>query len=274
MKFYRPLRDIKAITFDLDDTLYDNYPVIRKTTEASHAALQAFHPALRAITPEDVAASRSQLRASEPEIYHDVDVSEWRRRSVEHVMCQAGLTPSEAAEGATQVMDVFHQWRSQVDMPAETHDTLNALAKKVPLVAITNGNAQPEKLGLAHYFQFSLRAGPDGRAKPWLDMYRGWICISWPRNVLISPRNTFCTLATISPPMWQARFVLACRPAGLTFVRVISCRSRMPVCCHTLKFPSWHHSPRCYNGCKFIQSYASHFLTYWCLWTFLNCSTV
>ena len=85
MKFYRPLRDIKAITFDLDDTLYDNYPVIRKTTEASHAALQAFHPALRAITPEDVAASRSQLRASEPEIYHDV--SEWRRRSVEHVMC-------------------------------------------------------------------------------------------------------------------------------------------------------------------------------------------
>lgn len=170
MKFYRPLRDIKAITFDLDDTLYDNYPVIRKTTEASHAALQAFHPALRAITPEDVAASRSQLRASEPEIYHDV--SEWRRRSVEHVMCQAGLTPSEAAAGATQVMDVFHQWRSQVDMPAETHDTLNALAKKVPLVAITNGNAQPEKLGLAHYFQFSLRAGPDGRAKPWLDMYQ------------------------------------------------------------------------------------------------------
>ncbi|NEK83647.1 MAG: 5-amino-6-(5-phospho-D-ribitylamino)uracil phosphatase YigB [Pantoea ananatis] len=170
MKFYRPLRDIKAITFDLDDTLYDNYPVIRKTTEASHAALQAFHPALRAITQEDVAASRSQLRASEPEIYHDV--SEWRRRSVEHVMCQAGLTPSEAAAGATQVMDVFHQWRSQVDMPAETHDTLNALAKKVPLVAITNGNAQPEKLGLAHYFQFSLRAGPDGRAKPWLDMYQ------------------------------------------------------------------------------------------------------
>ncbi|MCW0313241.1 5-amino-6-(5-phospho-D-ribitylamino)uracil phosphatase YigB [Pantoea ananatis] len=170
MKFYRPLRDIKAITFDLDDTLYDNYPVIRKTTEASHAALQAFHPALRAVTPEDVAASRSQLRASEPEIYHDV--SEWRRRSVEHVMCQAGLTPSEAAAGATQVMDVFHQWRSQVDMPAETHDTLNALAKKVPLVAISNGNAQPEKLGLAHYFQFSLRAGPDGRAKPWLDMYQ------------------------------------------------------------------------------------------------------
>ena len=39
MKFYRPLGPIKAITFDLDDTLYDNHPVIRKTTAESHAAL-------------------------------------------------------------------------------------------------------------------------------------------------------------------------------------------------------------------------------------------
>ena len=170
MKFYRPLRDIKAITFDLDDTLYDNHPVICKTTEASHAALQAFHPALRSIMPEDVARLRNQLRLSEPDIYHDV--TEWRRRTVEQVMSDAGLTPGEAAAGAAQVMDVFHEWRSQVDMPAETHDTLRALAKKVPLVAITNGNAQPEKLGLSEYFQFSLRAGPDGRAKPWLDMYQ------------------------------------------------------------------------------------------------------
>ena len=28
MHFYRPLRPIAAMTFDLDDTLYDNYPVI------------------------------------------------------------------------------------------------------------------------------------------------------------------------------------------------------------------------------------------------------
>ena len=68
MKFYRPLRAIKAITFDLDDTLYDNYPVIRKTTEASHAALQAFHPALRDVTPDDVATLRNQLRLREPDI--------------------------------------------------------------------------------------------------------------------------------------------------------------------------------------------------------------
>ena len=47
MHFYRRLKPIKAITFDLDDTLYDNYPVILKTTEESHRFLQAYHPSLR-----------------------------------------------------------------------------------------------------------------------------------------------------------------------------------------------------------------------------------
>ena len=138
MKFYRPLSAIKAMTFDLDDTLYDNYPVIRRTTLESHAALQAFHPALRDFTPQDY----QQLR------------------------------DAEATAGAAEVMAVFHQWRSQVEMPDETHQTLKTLAEKIPLVAVTNGNACPEKMGIAEYFRFTLRAGPDGRAKPWQDMYQ------------------------------------------------------------------------------------------------------
>ena len=44
-------------------------------------------------------------------------------------------------------------------------------AEKWPLVAITNGNAQPELFGLGNYFQFVLRAGPHGRSKPFNDMY-------------------------------------------------------------------------------------------------------
>ncbi|WP_310616776.1 5-amino-6-(5-phospho-D-ribitylamino)uracil phosphatase YigB [Pantoea sp.] len=169
MKFYRPLRQIKAITFDLDDTLYDNHPVIRKTTAESHAALQAYHPALGDFTPADYQALRDELLVREPEIYHDV--SEWRRRSVELALINVGLSAAEATKGASEVMSVFHRWRSEVEMPEETHATLTALGNKVPLVAITNGNANPEKLGLSCYFEFALRAGPHGRAKPWQDMY-------------------------------------------------------------------------------------------------------
>lgn len=170
MKFYRPLRTIKAITFDLDDTLYDNHPVIRKTTAESHAALQAYHPALCDFTPAEYQALRDELLAREPEIYHDV--SEWRRRSVELALINIGLSAAEATAGASEVMSVFHRWRSEVDMPEETHATLTALGNNVPLVAITNGNADPQKLGISHYFEFALRAGPHGRAKPWQDMYQ------------------------------------------------------------------------------------------------------
>lgn len=169
MKFYRPLRPIKAITFDLDDTLYDNRPVILRTTTESHAALQAYHPALSTFSEADYQALRDELRLREPDIYHDV--TEWRRRSVELAMLNVGLSPAEARAGADKVMTVFAHWRSQVEMPEETHLTLAALAARVPLVAITNGNADPARLGIEHYFQFSLRAGPHGRAKPWQDMY-------------------------------------------------------------------------------------------------------
>ncbi|WP_348251011.1 HAD-IA family hydrolase, partial [Salmonella enterica] len=40
-----------------------------------------------------------------------------------------------------------------------------------PLVAMTNGNAQPQRFGLGDYFKFVLRAGRDGRPKPFSDMY-------------------------------------------------------------------------------------------------------
>ncbi|CAJ0992576.1 5-amino-6-(5-phospho-D-ribitylamino)uracil phosphatase YigB [Pantoea sp. Nvir] len=169
MRFYRPLRAIKAITFDLDDTLYDNSPVIRKTTDESHAALQSYHPALREFTMLDYQILRDELLSREPDIYHDV--SEWRRRSVELALLNVGLSTQEATAGSEEIMSVFHHWRSQVEIPEETHRTLQALVKKVPLVAITNGNARPEKLGISDYFQFTFRAGPHGRAKPYKDMY-------------------------------------------------------------------------------------------------------
>ena len=112
---------------------------------------------------------RQTLLASEPEIYHDV--TEWRRRALELGMINAGLSATLAKTGADEAMANFAHWRSLIDVPQETHDTLAQLAEKWPLVAITNGNAQPELFGLSDYFRFVLRAGPDGRSKPFADMY-------------------------------------------------------------------------------------------------------
>ncbi|MDW8848192.1 5-amino-6-(5-phospho-D-ribitylamino)uracil phosphatase YigB [Erwinia sp. MMLR14_017] len=169
MHFYRPLRPVAAMTFDLDDTLYDNHPVILRTTKESHAFLQSYHPALNEFSVEHYQQLRDSLREQEPEIYHDV--SEWRRRAVELAMLKVGLNAREADEGSRAVMANFAQWRSKIEVPQETHVTLAALAERIPLVAVTNGNAEPHLFGLDKYFKFILRAGPDGRAKPYEDMY-------------------------------------------------------------------------------------------------------
>lgn len=169
MRFYRSPGPISAITFDLDDTLYDNRPVIQRTEQEALAFVQNYHPALRTLENADLHRLRQAVREAEPEIYHDV--TRWRHRAVERAMLNAGLSAEDAVAGANAAMMNFAKWRSRIDVPQETHDTLKALARKWPLVAITNGNAQPELFGLGDYFEFVLRAGPDGRSKPFSDMY-------------------------------------------------------------------------------------------------------
>ncbi|WJY15365.1 5-amino-6-(5-phospho-D-ribitylamino)uracil phosphatase YigB [Pectobacteriaceae bacterium CE90] len=169
MHFYRPLTAISAITFDLDDTLYDNHDVIRRTEQESIHFLQEHYPVLRHMQAVDFQRLRAELRAQEPEIYHDVTL--WRWRAVRLALIRHGVSEAEASAGANVAMENFAYWRSRITVPQSTHDTLGALAEHCPLVAITNGNADPYACGLGDYFQFILRAGPNGRAKPFSDMY-------------------------------------------------------------------------------------------------------
>ncbi|OSN04401.1 flavin mononucleotide phosphatase [Lonsdalea iberica] len=169
MHVYRPLGRIEAITFDLDDTLYDNGEVVRRSSREALRFLRDLHPGLSTLTEAEFGALRDELRAQEPEIYHDM--TEWRRRTVALALRRQGMSEAEADDGAAQAMTHFAYWRSRISISQETHDTLGALAQRWPLAAITNGNADPHACGLGEYFQFVLRAGPDGRAKPWHDMF-------------------------------------------------------------------------------------------------------
>lgn len=61
MRFYRPLGQISALTFDLDDTLYDNRDVILRTEQESLAFVQNYHPALKTIQNKDFQKLRQSL---------------------------------------------------------------------------------------------------------------------------------------------------------------------------------------------------------------------
>ncbi|EON87167.1 5-amino-6-(5-phospho-D-ribitylamino)uracil phosphatase YigB [Plesiomonas shigelloides] len=170
MQFFRPLRPIAALSFDLDDTLYDNEPVMHACEQDAAAALGRRYPQLAHLSSADWAARRHLRAQREPALQHDMTAL--RGATIAAELVAHGMAESEAERGAQQGMAEFIRLRNRIRVPQETLQVLAALAERWPLVAISNGNADPALIGLAPYFQFCLRAGPDGRAKPYPDMFQ------------------------------------------------------------------------------------------------------
>lgn len=170
MRLYKNLAAIHALSFDLDDTLYPNSNVIVAAEQAMQQRLQQLKPDLPYNDPQYWWQQRKLLAAQNAEIRHDV--SRWRLLAVEQGLVAQGLSSCEAGEIAELALGAFLQERTNISVSAEIKQLLAQLASKFPLVAITNGNADIQRMGIAPYFQFALRAGPDGRMKPFPDLFQ------------------------------------------------------------------------------------------------------
>ena len=68
-------------------------------------------------------------------------------------------------------MSYFLHWRHQIDVPPQSFEVLKQLKQHYKLVAITNGNVEPARIGF-HHFGLILRGGEHGRAKPHEDLFQ------------------------------------------------------------------------------------------------------
>ena len=167
---------LKAITFDLDDTLWDNHGVMART-EAGHyrwllEALEAWcavrqAPAL-ALTEEagglDYLQRRQALAKQVPERRGDFT---WLRlRALEAQLEAAGLPRSAALMWAAAAMNEFHRLRVQVTPHPEAAGLLAVLTERYQLAAITNGNIHLARQPLAAYFPVAIAAGEILAPKP------------------------------------------------------------------------------------------------------------
>ncbi|WP_135445478.1 5-amino-6-(5-phospho-D-ribitylamino)uracil phosphatase YigB [Vibrio tasmaniensis] len=169
MRIYRGLKPIKAMTFDLDDTLYDNWPVIMKVEKEMAQWLYQKHPVSASLSLEEWQGIKQQVASENPALKHDVTV--WRETQIKRGLLQLGYSQQQAKQAAREGIEHALWLRNQVEVPQETHRVMAELSQRIPLVAITNGNVDPHKIGLGQYFQLILKAGPDGRAKPYPDMF-------------------------------------------------------------------------------------------------------
>lgn len=169
MKFYRQLKPIKAMSFDLDDTLYDNRPVITRLTREATAWFHQHHPI--SSTRDDAWWLQLKLRLAEQDNWLYSDLTLWRHHTTQVGLTQLGYSSQQAKQAADELLEVVFSLRSDFVVPDETHHVMNQLAEKYPLVAITNGNVDVERIGLSGYFTLILKGGRDGHAKPHPDMF-------------------------------------------------------------------------------------------------------
>lgn len=152
---------IRAVTFDLDDTLWPVAPVIERAEHAMHAWLAAHCPAVAA--RYDVGALREMRRrvaAEHPRLAHDF--SALRRRSLEHALHERGYD-GEHVDGA---FHAFYAERQRVELFRDALPALRALEGRYALGSISNGNADLALIGLARFFPVRVHARHLGCAKP------------------------------------------------------------------------------------------------------------
>ena len=169
MEFFRRLSGIRAISFDLDDTLYDNRPVIERAEQWMVAYMRDTY--LQTAMYDRAWWHKLKLRLQQEQPALVDDVSLCRRVLLQQGLMAGGMKKAEAKREAENVFAHFLEVRSQVAVPDITRRVLSALAKKYPLVVITNGNVLVERLGLEGQFQHVLKAGGGFRMKPAPDLF-------------------------------------------------------------------------------------------------------
>ena len=158
---------IKAITLDLDDTLWSVWPTIHRAEAALSDWLAQHAPATAVLSgqAEVKQAVRAEINARHADRAHDL--SFLRLQAIRALLLQAG-DPEHLAEPA---FEVFFAERQRVDLFDDARPALAFWSQRYPVVALSNGNADVHRVGIGQYFHASVSAKSIGVAKPDLRIF-------------------------------------------------------------------------------------------------------
>lgn len=153
---------IRAITLDLDDTLWPIWPTIFRAEEVLLLWLKehAVQTARLFSSPEALRAIRLQVERERPDLRHDL--SGLRQASIRQALRQAG----DDENLAIPAFEIFFAERQRVQLYDDALQALEFLAARWPVVAVTNGNANVQHIGIGQFFRDSFNVQRTGFAKP------------------------------------------------------------------------------------------------------------
>ncbi len=151
----------QALTLDLDDTLWPIWPTIDKAESLLHGWLAEHAPATaQRFDRRGLRSIRDEVARENPHWLHDL--SAIRSESLRRALLRAGDDPALAQTAFA----VFFEARQQVVLFDDALAALERLSERFPMMAVTNGNADLDRIGLGRFFKGSITARGLGVAKP------------------------------------------------------------------------------------------------------------
>ncbi len=152
---------VRAITLDLDDTLWPFPPIGARIERVLHAWFEEHSPRTAAQFPIP-AMRRLRERVIERYPLQSHDASWLRRKGIEIALAESGGDPAlaDAAYAA------FYAERNRVDFYGDAEAALARIAARLPVCALTNGNADLEAIGIEGHFAHRVTAREFGAGKP------------------------------------------------------------------------------------------------------------
>jgi 2-haloalkanoic acid dehalogenase type II len=155
------LSNIRAVCFDLDNTLWDVWPVIQRAEQAMYDFLALKYPRVTAaMTVEMLRQARQETARAYPQMAHDFTFL--RTQTLRDHAREFGYAEAMAEEA----FDAFLAARNEVVLYDDVLPGLEHLKTRFRLFTASNGNADLQRIGLAHFFERSLNARQVGALKP------------------------------------------------------------------------------------------------------------
>lgn len=152
---------IGAISLDLDDTLWPIEPIVLRAESALHEWMGRHLPEIsERWTIQAMRELRIRIGEQNPHLAHDFTAL--RKLCLGHAFSEV----PQNAEWIKRAFDVFYTARNQVDFYEDSLAALEAMSQRLPLISLTNGNADIHAIGIGDYFKHHICASAAGAAKP------------------------------------------------------------------------------------------------------------
>lgn len=152
---------IRALTLDLDDTLWPVLPALERADRDLDAYLRQHYPDVARAWPiPAMRALRAEVAAERTDLAHDFTAQRHltMRRAFAH--CGIDEAPLET------LWEIYFAARNSVELYPDSLPALQRIAGRWPVASLTNGNADLDRIGIRTHFAHHVSARDAGVAKP------------------------------------------------------------------------------------------------------------